>query len=92
MTAPSRMVAAIFALAGFAVALVAGLAAGNSSVRVLGAALVSMVVCHILGMAAGAIGERTVNEHLESYRKARPIGSAPERAAGGTGAPGGAQA
>ena len=70
---PSKVVATAFALTGFAVALVAGLAAGNTSMRILTAALISMVVCHLLGLIGGAIGERVVNEHLSTYRAGRPV-------------------
>lgn len=71
--APNRLVAATFALAGFAVALVAGLGAGNAPTRVLTAAVVSLVGCHLVGLAVGAVGERVINEHLESYRAAKPV-------------------
>jgi tetrahydromethanopterin S-methyltransferase subunit C len=80
--APSRLVAATFGLTGFAVAVVAGLAADNGSTRVLGAALVSMVVCHILGLGIGAVGERVVNEHLNVYRAARTGAAAGSEQAG----------
>jgi hypothetical protein len=88
--APMRLVAATFALAGFAVAVVAGLGAGNAPTRVLGAALVCMLICHVVGLALGAIGERVINEHLESYRAGKPVAPirpmpAPERQAGGGG-------
>ncbi len=63
---PGRVIAAIFALAAFAVAIVAGLAVGNPPGRILASALVSMVLCQVVGWAVGAIGERVVREHLAS--------------------------
>ena len=70
---PAKLIATTFALCGFAVAVVAGLAAGNPSTRVLFTALVSMVICQVLGAAAGAIGERIVHEHVSTYRAGRPV-------------------
>lgn len=62
------MIASVFALAAFAVAIIAGLAAQNTPARILGTALVGMFVCHLAGLCAGAIGERVVMEHLARVR------------------------
>ena len=62
------MIATTFALCGFAVAVIAGLAAGNAAAHVLTTALICMMVCQAAGLAAGAIGERVVGEHLRGYR------------------------
>src|SRR5690606_20690399 len=69
----SKLIATVFGLCGFAVAILAGLGAGNSAPQVLGTALVCMVVCQLTGLAAGAVGERVVNEHLDTYRKKNPL-------------------
>lgn len=61
---PAKVIASIFALAAFAVAIVAGLAAQNSAARVLGTAVAAMVVCHVVGLCIGAIGESVLTEHL----------------------------
>jgi hypothetical protein len=65
---PAKVIASIFALAAFAVAIVAGLAAGNTSARVLTTAVVAMIVCQLIGQGVGAIGEWVVNEHVSSER------------------------
>jgi hypothetical protein len=65
---PAKVIASIFALAAFAVAIVAGLAAGNTPARVLGTAVGAMVVCQVLGQLVGAVGEWVVNEHVTSER------------------------
>lgn len=65
---PAKVIACVFALAAFAVAIIAGLSAGNGAARVLGSALAAMVVCHILGLVIGAIGQRIVTEHLQNAR------------------------
>jgi hypothetical protein len=67
------MIASGFGLAGFAVAIIAGLTAGNSSERTLAVALVSMCVCHLVGLGVGAIAERMVEEHMDRYRSTRPL-------------------
>jgi putative Mn2+ efflux pump MntP len=81
----TKLIAVTFALCGFAVAVLSGLSAGNSASRVLTTALVSMVVCQLAGLFVGSIGERVVNEHMESYRRAHSIGA--EESAGKTSPP-----
>ena len=78
--------ASCFGLAGFAIAVVAGLAVGNASGHILSIALVSMILCHIAGLGAGLIGESIVKQYMEQYRAARPLTgpgtSSPSDAAG----------
>lgn len=68
--ASSRVIATAFGLAAFAVAVIAGLAAGNSPVRTLAVAIASMVVCRFVGLVLGAAGEAAVREHLAAARAA----------------------
>ncbi len=70
---PDRLIASSFGLGGFAVAIVAGMAVGNPSSRILTVAIASMIVCHIIGLIAGAIGERVVSEYMVQYRATRPV-------------------
>lgn len=63
---PIKAISALFALSGFAIAIIAGLAAGNSASRTLFIAIIALLVCHIVGVIAGAILERTVREHLDT--------------------------
>ncbi len=65
---PTKVVATVFALAAFAVAVIAGLAAGNTSSRILGVALASMIACHVVGLVLGAIAEKVVTDYLQSCR------------------------
>ena len=67
---PAKVVASVFALSAFAVAIVAGLAAGNTAPRVLGTAVIAMIVCHLAGLCIGAVGQRVVSEHLSKVRSA----------------------
>lgn len=71
----SRSVATSCALAGFAVALVAGLAVGNPLAHVLRCAVVSLAGCYLAGLVIGAVAWRVAEEHVAAYRAAR---SAPE--------------
>jgi putative Mn2+ efflux pump MntP len=73
----TKLIAAAFALCGFTVAVVAGLAAGNSAQRVLTTALVSMILCQITGLLVGVVGERTVIEYVQTYKRAHPIPGVP---------------
>ncbi len=68
----SRLVATAMGLAGFAIAVLAGLHAGNPSGTVLTNAILCMVACQFVGLFLGSIGERVVREHVASARSARP--------------------
>ncbi len=59
----SRAVAGCFALAAFAVAVVAGLAGGNGATAILLRALVVMAVCYPVGLLAGLVCQFVVDQH-----------------------------
>jgi len=69
----SRLIAAVMGLSSFALAVLAGMVAGNPGVVTLLRALVCMAagfaVGHVLGWAAAV----AASEYLKSYREARPI-------------------
>lgn len=69
----TRLVAANFGLCAFAVAIVSGLATGNTPAHVLAAALFALFICHFIGLAIGTIAERVVAEHITAYRDAHPV-------------------
>ncbi len=77
----SKMVATAMGLAAFAIAILAGLHAGNPTTTILGIAVLCMVACHIVGLFIGSIGERVVREHVKSNHMAA------EGAVAGTAAP-----
>jgi hypothetical protein len=68
--APSNVIAACFALAAFTVAVMAGLAAANPAAQVLLRALVSMILCYPLGLAAGLVAQRVIEQHASALRAA----------------------
>ncbi len=65
-------IAGCFALAAFAVAIVAGLAAGNPPHSVLWRAMVALVVCYPAGLAVGLVAQHIVDQHIEGHRAANP--------------------
>ena len=72
----NKVIAASLALSAFAVAVVAGLAAGNPARTVLFNAVVSMIACQILGLFIGSLAERAIADHMTTYKAANPIPSA----------------
>jgi len=70
---PARVVASVFSLCAFVVAVVAGWRAGASSLDILVSATVSMVVAHLVGLWAGWAGERSLREFFEQYRAKNPV-------------------
>ncbi|MCC6660884.1 MAG: hypothetical protein IT437_08360 [Phycisphaerales bacterium] len=68
---PTRLIAAIFALAAFVVAVAGGLGAGNPASQVLGVAIVSLIACYALGSIVGTVGEWAVHEHLKETIRAK---------------------
>ena len=61
-----RLIAGVFAISAFAVSLVSGLQAGNSTERIVTVALVAMVICHILGSILGFIVEGVISGYNET--------------------------
>lgn len=70
---PTKVIAGSLGLTAFAIAVVAGMAAGNQSAEILVRALISMMLCYVLGLVLGAIGEHTMDEHVRQYIAARPV-------------------
>lgn len=70
---PTRVIASCMGLSAFAVATIAGLAADNPADSILVRAVVSMFVCHGVGLVIGVIGERSVSEGVTKYRAANIV-------------------
>jgi cytosine/uracil/thiamine/allantoin permease len=75
-----NLIAACFALSAFAVAILAGLAVGNSADMVLLRALMVIVASYPVGWAAGAVCAHVIHARLEAHRTAHPIPHAKEPA------------
>jgi len=67
-TETGRVIAACFALAAFAVAIIAGLAGGADTAQVLLRAVIAMMLCYPVGLVAGMVCERVIRAHVESER------------------------
>lgn len=70
---PLRPIAGSFALACFAVALVAGLLAGRETEAVLADAILALCVGQAVGWAAGWVLYRLWSEALGQHQRAFPI-------------------
>ena len=81
MTSRARVVSVIFALSGFAVALVSGLGAGNAPMQVVLRALIAMLICQAVGAVAGLMFERVLQEQELRHREANPVPAVPSVAA-----------
>lgn len=68
-----RITGTLMALAGFALSIILGLAARNTTETILWRALVAMTICYLVGSLIGLIGHRTIQESVEQYKQAHPI-------------------
>lgn len=69
----TSVVAGVFALAAFTVALLAGVFGGNEMMVVLMRAVIALVVCYPIGMMAGALLSRVIEDGLRDHAQANPI-------------------
>jgi len=72
---PTRTIGALLGLAGFIVAILAGMAAGNEAGATILRALAALIVCNLIGLVIGAVGERVVQDHVSKHKQANPVGS-----------------
>jgi membrane protein DedA with SNARE-associated domain len=68
----SRVVGAVVGLAGFATAVLAGMATGNPGTVTLGRALLCLIIGVVVGRILGWGGEIASKEFLERYREEHP--------------------
>jgi hypothetical protein len=66
-----HVIAGCFALAAFAVALIAGLAGDNAAAAVLLRALMAMILGYPLGLVAGMICARAIDAGVQDARNRR---------------------
>ena len=69
----ARLIATCFALGSFAAASIVGMVVGNSVTTILWRATLVMVICWFVGRIAGAIAQRTVDDHIAQYKQRKPI-------------------
>lgn len=73
MQTQAKVIAAIIALGGFVVALLAGMRAANPPHIILWNAILALVVCQLLGIAVGAIATRVMSDHIHRHKAEHPI-------------------
>lgn len=56
-------------MAAFAVAVLAGLAGGNSAMSILSRALIAMICCYPIGLMIGVICQRVMTDQIEAHRE-----------------------
>jgi hypothetical protein len=70
---PPIVIAGALSSTGFAIALISGLFAGQAAAEILGGALVALVVCHVIGYAAGRAALVAIDERVAQHKAGRPL-------------------
>jgi hypothetical protein len=70
---PARIISVAFALCGFAVSIIAGLAAGRAAFETLAYAMLALVVCRMVGGVVTSIGWSVVREHVDRFKAENPV-------------------
>lgn len=73
IVSPVKTIAACAALAGFAVAVLAGLAVNNPADVILSRAVTALFGCYFAGGAIGLVMEFAVREGMREYKDRRPM-------------------
>lgn len=73
MPREDRVIAATLGLSGFAVAIIAGVTAGNEPTLVMFRALVAMIACYVLGVAVGGVFKHVLDAHIVEHTRTHPI-------------------
>lgn len=71
----AKVIAACFALAGFAAVVVIGLYVGNPAPTVLLRAMIVGVIAFIVGSVIGRIAQNTVEGYVDRYKSENPLPS-----------------
>jgi hypothetical protein len=71
---PAQVVAGCFALCAFAVAILAGLSAGNDAATVLLRAILSMAACYVVGLVIGLLCSTAIRSGQDSTDTGAPGG------------------
>lgn len=70
---PAGIISAAFALCGFAVSIIAGLAAGRAAFDTLAWAILAMVACRVIGGVVASVGLGVVREHVARINAENPM-------------------
>lgn len=77
MQNPVSLIASMFALCAFVVALIAGLAAENAGAIILRNAIAAMLVAYVVASAVGSVARGAVLEHMKRSASAPAVSVAP---------------
>jgi hypothetical protein len=72
LISPVKVIAACAGLTGFAIAMLAGLAAENPADVILARAIAALVVCYVAGGVIGLAMDHAVRAGIEDYKAERP--------------------
>ena len=67
-----RVIAGLFALASFGVAMISGLASDNPASSVLTHAIMAMFLSYPVGWVVGMICQHVIDDHLKIHKEANP--------------------
>lgn len=70
---PMRVVASVFSLCGFVVAIVVGWRAGASTGQILLNAILALAACKGVGLLVGWLGESAIKDFLVNYKADHPV-------------------
>lgn len=70
---PTTAIGACFALTAFAVAILAGMFAGNAFDMILQRALMALILCYPVGLLFGIMCRRVVDEHSRAMAESLAV-------------------
>lgn len=70
---PARIISVAFALCGFAISIIAGLAAGRPTFDTLALAMIALVICRMVGGVVASVGWGVVREHVDRFKAENPV-------------------
>lgn len=73
METPTKLFSAVLGLTAFVVSVAAGLFAGAAGPDVLARAIVSMLVCYVVGALLGWVAGYAIRDFVAGYHRAHPI-------------------
>ena len=75
LISPAKVIAACSGLAGFSIAILAGLAVNNPTDVILLRAVAALFICYVAGGIIGALMDRAVTDAVTDYKTERPLPS-----------------
>ncbi len=70
---PNTVIAGMFAVTAFAVAIVSAVIAHRNAADAIADAILAMLVCYPIGYVAGRIANIAIDDHIQTHQARRPI-------------------